>query len=114
MCPTAKLFLRPSSRKRSDGSISHDHIQLDIVGCFPYGHRTGVGGGPSYRNATELPGIHPREVAVVSVMCVTLFGLGFAVGPVIVGIVAQVSGSAQTGLIVFNGLTGPGALAGVY
>ena len=62
----------------------------------------------------ELPGIHPREVAVVFVMYVTLFGLGFAVGPVIVCIVAQVSGSAQTGLIVFNGLTGPGALAGVY
>ena len=62
----------------------------------------------------ELPGIQPREVAVVSAMYVTLFGLGFAVGPVIVGIVAQVSGSAQTGLIVLNGLTGLGALAGVY
>lgn len=62
----------------------------------------------------ELPGIQPREVAVVSAMHVTLFGLGFAVGPVIVGIVAQVSGSAQTGLIVLNRLTGLGALAGVY
>ena len=62
----------------------------------------------------ELPGIHPREVAVVSVMYVTLFGLGFAVGPVIVGIVAQVSGSAQTGLIVLTGLSGRGLLVGVY
>ena len=62
----------------------------------------------------ELPGIQPREVAVVSALYGTVFGLGFSIGPIIVGIVAQVSGSAQTGLIVFNGLTGPGALAGVY
>ena len=62
----------------------------------------------------ELPGIQPREVAVVSALYGTVFGLGFSIGPIIVGIVAQVSGSAQTGLIVLTGLSGRGLLVGVY
>ena len=43
----------------SVGSISHDQVQLDIAGCSPYGYRTGVGGGPSYRNATVRTPRHP-------------------------------------------------------
>ncbi|MDP6512644.1 MAG: MFS transporter [SAR202 cluster bacterium] len=62
----------------------------------------------------ELPGILPREVAVISALSVTLFGLGFAIGPLFVGIAAQISGSAQTGLLMLTALTGLGSLAGVF
>ena len=48
----------------------------------------------------EFPGITPREVAVVSSLVITFMGLGFAVGPVVTGAVAQFTGSLQTGLIV--------------
>ena len=48
----------------------------------------------------EFPGITPREVAVVSSLVITFMGLGFAAGPVVTGVVAQLTGSLQTGLIV--------------
>ena len=40
-------------------------------------------------------------------------GIGFAVGPMVVGIVAQLSGSIQTGLLVMALLTGVGVVAGL-
>jgi CP family cyanate transporter-like MFS transporter len=61
----------------------------------------------------ELPAIHPREVAVIVSLVKTLSGLGFAVGPVITGIVAQWTGSLQTGLLVLCLLTGVGVIAGL-
>jgi cyanate permease len=39
-------------------------------------------------------------------------GLGFAVGPMVVGLVAQRSGSLETGLFVLCALTGVGVIAG--
>ena len=61
----------------------------------------------------EFPGIRPREVAVISSLVATFSGLGFAAGPVIAGIVAQQTGSMQTGLAVLCLLTGLGAVAGL-
>ena len=58
----------------------------------------------------EFPGIQPREVAVVSSLVTTFSGLGFAAGPVVTGVVAQQTGSVQTGLIVLCLLTGLGAV----
>ena len=56
--------------------------------------------------------IRPREVAVVTSV-ITLSGLGFASGPVITGLVAQLTGSLQTGLVVLCLITGVGVVAGV-
>ena len=61
----------------------------------------------------EFPGIRPREVAVVSSLVGTFSGLGFAAGPVITGLVAQLTGSLQTGLIVLSLITGVGVIAGL-
>jgi predicted MFS family arabinose efflux permease len=61
----------------------------------------------------ELPAIHPREVAVVVSLVKTLSGLGFAIGPMVTGIVAQWTGSLQTGLLVLCLLTGVGVIAGL-
>ena len=58
----------------------------------------------------EFPGIQPREVAVISSLVTTFSGLGFAAGPVVTGVVAQQTGSVQTGLIVLCLLTGLGAV----
>ena len=60
----------------------------------------------------EFPGIRPREVAVVTSLVKTCSGLGFALGPMVVGLVAQLTGSLQQGLLVLCGLTGVGVLAG--
>ncbi len=62
----------------------------------------------------EFPGITPREVAVVSSLVVTFMGLGFAVGPVTAGAVAQLTGSLQTGLIVLCLGTVVGVFAGLF
>ena len=62
----------------------------------------------------EIPGIQPREVTVISALSLTLFGLGFATGPVIVGAIAEISGSVPTGLLILNSLTGLGVLAGIF
>jgi cyanate permease len=60
----------------------------------------------------EFPGIRPREVAVVTSLIRTCSGLGFAVGPLVVGLVAQISGSLETGLFVLCACTGVGVIAG--
>jgi cyanate permease len=60
----------------------------------------------------EFPGIRPREVAVVTSLVKTCSGLGFALGPMVVGLVAQLTGSLQQGLLVLCVLTGVGVLAG--
>ena len=61
----------------------------------------------------EFPGITPREVAVVSSLVITFMGLGFAVGPVTTGAVAQATGSIQTGLVVLCLGTVLGVFAGL-
>ena len=61
----------------------------------------------------EFPGITPREVAVVSSLVITFMGLGFAVGPVVTGVVAQLTGSLQTGLIVLCLGTALGVFSGL-
>ena len=62
----------------------------------------------------ELSGIRPREVAVVSSLVTTFSGLGFAAGPVVVGLVAQLTGSLQTGLVALCLMTGFGVMAGLF
>ena len=47
----------------------------------------------------EFPGVQPREVAVLTGLILTFMGVGFAIGPMLVGVVAQLTGSIQTGLI---------------
>jgi NNP family nitrate/nitrite transporter-like MFS transporter len=59
-----------------------------------------------------FPNIHPREVAVIESLVKTCAGLGFAAGPLVVGLVAQLTGSLQTGLLVLCVLTGVGVIAG--
>ena len=61
----------------------------------------------------EFPGVLPREVAVLTGLILTFMGVGFALGPMLVGVVAQVTGSIQTGLIVLSLLTVLGVIAGV-
>ena len=60
----------------------------------------------------EFPGIRPREVAVLTSLVKTCSGLGFALGPMVVGLVAQLTGSLQQGLLVLCVLTGVGVMAG--
>ena len=60
----------------------------------------------------EFPGVLPREVAVLTGLILTFMGVGFAAGPMLVGVVAQVTGSIQTGLIALSLLTGLGVIAG--
>jgi cyanate permease len=62
----------------------------------------------------ELPDIQPREIAVIVSLVKTLSGLGFAIGPLVTGLVAQVTGSLQTGLLVLCMLTGVGVIAGIW
>ena len=53
-----------------------------------------------------------REVAVIASLVKTFSGLGFAMGPVVTGLVTQLTGSLQTGFVVLCGLTGVGVIAG--
>ena len=62
----------------------------------------------------EFPGIRPREVAVISSLVVTFSGLGFAVGPVVTGLVAQLTGSLQTGLVTLCLITSLGVAASAF
>ena len=62
----------------------------------------------------EFPGIRPREVAVISFLVVTFSGLGFAAGPVVTGLVAQLTGSLQTGLVTLCLLTGLGVVVSAF
>jgi len=61
----------------------------------------------------EFPGIRPREVAVISSLVKTLSGLGFATGPVVAGLVAQYTGSLQTGCLTLCVLTSVGIITGL-
>ena len=61
----------------------------------------------------EFEGILPREVAAVSALVAMLAGLGFAAGPMIVGVVAELSGSLQTGLVVMSLFSIVGVVAGL-
>ena len=62
----------------------------------------------------EFPRIRPREVAVVSSLVWTFSGLGFAAGPVVTGLVAQLTGSLQTGLLTLCLLTGLGVVVSAF
>jgi MFS family permease len=48
----------------------------------------------------ELPGIKAREVAVVSSFLFTLFTVGLVIGPILTGVLEQMSGSLQTAFMV--------------
>ena len=61
----------------------------------------------------EFPGVLPREVAVLTGLILTFMGVGFAIGPMLVGVVTQLTGSIQTGLIALSLLTGLGVIAGL-
>ena len=61
----------------------------------------------------EFPGVAPRQVAVLTALTATFMGLGFALGPMLVGLVAQLTGSIQAGLIALSLLTGLGVIAGL-
>ncbi|MEE8305231.1 MAG: MFS transporter [Candidatus Tectomicrobia bacterium] len=61
----------------------------------------------------EYPGIRPREVAVIASLIRTLMGLGFALGPMVTGLVAEMTGSLQLGLQVLCLLTGIGVVSGL-
>jgi hypothetical protein len=61
----------------------------------------------------EFPGIRPRQVAVLASLVKTLAGLGFAIGPVVTGVVTQYTGSLQTGCLTLCGLTSVGIIAGL-
>ena len=61
----------------------------------------------------EFPGVQPREVAVLTGLILAFMGVGFAMGPMLVGVVAQLTGSIQTGLIALSLLTGLGVFAGL-
>jgi len=47
-------------------------------------------------------------------MVVTFSGLGSAVGPVVAGLVAQITGSLQTGLVTICLITGLGVVASAF
>ena len=61
----------------------------------------------------EFDGILPREVAAVSALVAMFAGLGFAAGPMIVGVVAEVSGSLLAGLVVMAVCSAVGVIAGL-
>lgn len=61
----------------------------------------------------EFPGVTPRQVAVLTALVLTFMGVGFAIGPMLVGLVAQLTGSIQTGLVALSGLTALGVIAGL-
>ena len=61
----------------------------------------------------EFEGIAPREVAAMSALVVTLSAIGFAVGPMITGAVAQLTGSLQTGLVAISLASSVGIAAGL-
>ena len=61
----------------------------------------------------EFEDIAPREVAAMSALVVTLSAIGFAVGPMITGAVAQLTGSLQTGLVAISLASSVGIAAGL-
>ena len=61
----------------------------------------------------EFEDITPREVAAMSALVVTLSAIGFGVGPMIAGAVAQITGSLQTGLVAMSIASSVGISAGL-
>ena len=61
----------------------------------------------------EFEDIAPREVATMSALIVTLSALGFAAGPVTTGMVAELTGSLQTGLLAMSLISAVGVGAGL-
>ena len=61
----------------------------------------------------EFDDIRPREVAAVSALVAMFAGLGFAAGPMIVGVVAELSGSLLAGLVVMALCSTVGVVAGL-
>ena len=61
----------------------------------------------------EFEDITPRELAAMSALVVTLSAIGFAVGPMIAGAVAQVTGSLQAGLVAMSLASSVGIVAGL-
>ena len=61
----------------------------------------------------EFDDITPREVAAVSALVAMFAGLGFAAGPMIVGVVAELSGSLLAGLVVMSLFSVVGVFAGL-
>ena len=61
----------------------------------------------------EFKGILPREVAAVSALIAMFAGLGFAAGPMIVGVVAELSGSLLVGLVTMSLFSVVGVFAGM-
>ena len=61
----------------------------------------------------EFEGILPREVAAVSALIAMFAGLGFAAGPMIVGVVAELSGSLLVGLVTMSLFSVVGIFAGM-
>ena len=57
------------------------------------------------------PGVRNDVVPTTSLIR-TCSGLGFATGPMVVGLIAQRSGSLETGLCVLCACTGVGVIAG--
>lgn len=49
---------------------------------------------------------------MISSLVKTCSGLGFAAGPMVTGLVTELTGSLQTGLLVLCALTGVGVIAG--
>ena len=61
----------------------------------------------------EFEDITPREVAAVSALIAMFAGLGFAAGPMIVGVVAELSGSLLAGLVAMSLFSVVGVFAGL-
>ena len=62
----------------------------------------------------EFDGIEPRQVSVLTSLSLTLSAVGFAIGPVIAGAVAQASGSLSAGALSLASLTALGVLAAAF
>ena len=62
----------------------------------------------------EFDGIEPRQVSVLTSLSLTLSAVGFAIGPVIAGAVAQASGSLSAGALSMASLTALGVLAAAF
>ncbi|MSQ12472.1 MAG: MFS transporter [Dehalococcoidia bacterium] len=61
----------------------------------------------------EWPGMTPREVTVVTAVLFTLMGVGFAVGPPIVGYIDDYTGSLEKALVILCAISGIGILGGL-
>ena len=79
-------------------------------------HRAGLGVGGGAGDGDAAVRVRrtllPREVAAVSALIAMFAGLGFATGPMIVGVVAELSGSLLVGLVTMSLFSVVGVFAG--